>query len=109
MTEQLQLDATRAMAGARDLMAAGKHFKGLRDSDGAEIAALSTKPPWGSDDIGAAFERTYRGLERQALDGWAKLAAYVEGLGAAAAQTVHNNQQTDAAAAGRLNRVRRSA
>jgi hypothetical protein len=93
--DQLNLDPVRAMAGARDMVSAGKHLKSLRDSDGGAIAAASAKPPWGSDEIGGAFEKTYRKLEQQTLGSWEKLAAYVEGLGYAVAQTVNNNVQTD--------------
>ena len=99
---QLNLDPQRAMAGARDLAAAGKQLKTLRQSDGAEIAAASAKPPWGNDDIGAAFEKTYRTLEQQTLTSWEKLGAYLEGLGYAAAQTVNNNIQADGEAGARV-------
>jgi hypothetical protein len=99
---QLFLDPQRTMAGARDLVAAGKEMKSLRDSDGGEIAAASAKPPWGKDDIGNAFEKTYRTLEQQTLGSWEKLAAYVQGLGYAAGQTVNNNMQADADAGTRV-------
>jgi hypothetical protein len=99
---QLYLDPQRAMAGARDMVSAGKQLKSLRGSDGGEISAASAKPPWGSDDIGSAFEKTYRKLEQQTLSSWEKLAAYVEGLGYAAAKTVNDNVQTDGAAGTRV-------
>jgi hypothetical protein len=102
---QLNLDPQRAMGGARDLAAAGKNLKSLRDSAGGEISASSAKPPWGSDDIGAAFEKTYRKLEQQTLTSWEKLAAYVEGLGYAAAQTVNNNMQADGEAGTRVHKA----
>jgi len=103
--EQLYLEPTRAMAGARDMQAAGRRLKELRNTTGAEIAALSAKPPWGNDDVGAAFEKTYRTAEQQTLDAWEKLAAYLEGLGAAVALTVQRNMQTDAGAADRISRA----
>lgn len=106
---ELQLDPQRAMGGARDLVAAGKHFKELHARDGADIAAASAKPPWGNDDIGAAFEKTYRAMEQQTLRNWEKLAAAVEGFGNAAAQTVHNNVQADDAAAARVRQSWKSA
>ncbi|PZM96002.1 MAG: hypothetical protein DIU79_06130 [Actinobacteria bacterium] len=105
MADQLYLDPTRATTAARDLSAAGKRLKDLRDSDGAEIAALSSKPPWGNDDVGAAFEQTYRTVERQVLDAWENLSAYIEGLGAAVTLTVQRNLQTDIDAAGRIGRA----
>jgi hypothetical protein len=100
--DQLYLDPARAMDGARDMVSAGKELKSLRDSDGAAIAAASAKPPWGNDEIGGAFEKTYRKLEQQTLGSWEKLAAYVQGLGYAAGQTVNNNLQTDADAGTRV-------
>jgi len=100
--DQLYLDPRRAMTAARDLVSAGEHFRSLRERDGAAIAAASAKPPWGSDDIGAAFEKTYRKLEQQTLSGWEKLAQYVQGLGYAAGKTVNDNVQTDAESAKRV-------
>jgi hypothetical protein len=99
---QLSLDPQRAFGGARDMVSAGKHLKDLHSSDGAEIKSLSAGPPWGNDEIGAAFEKTYRTLEQQTLQSWERLAAYVEGLGYAVAQSVNNNVQTDGAAANRV-------
>jgi hypothetical protein len=107
--DQLYLDPRRAMAGARDLVSAGEHLKSLRDADGTEIAAASAKPPWGNDEIGGAFEKTYRKLEQQTLTSWEKLALYVQGLGFAAGQTVNNNLHTDADAATRVRGTWKSA
>lgn len=106
---ELHLDPQRAMAGARDMVSAGQHLKGLRDSDGGRIAAASASKPWGSDDIGSAFEKTYRKLEQQTLSSWEKLATYVQGLGYAAAQTVNNNMQADAEAGNRVRDTWKSA
>jgi hypothetical protein len=106
---QLHLDPQRALAGARDLSAAGKQLSALRDADGGRIAAASAGPPWGNDDIGAAFEKTYRVLERQTLASWEKLAAYLEGLGNAAAHTVNNNLQADVEAGTRVRGTWKSA
>jgi hypothetical protein len=106
---QLWLDPQRAFGGARDLVYAGKHLKALHDGDGERIKATSTGPPWGNDDIGAAFEKTYRVLEEQTLSSWEKLAAYVEGLGYAVAQSVNNNMQSDGAAGTRVRGTWKSA
>jgi hypothetical protein len=99
---RLWLDPQRALGGARDMVSAGKNLKQLHSGDGAEIKSLSTGPPWGSDEIGAAFEKTYRTLEQQTLQSWERLAAYVEGLGYAVAQSVNNNVQADGEAANRV-------
>lgn len=106
---ELRLDPQRAMGGARDLVSAGKHLKELRTRDGEAIAEASAKPPWGNDDIGAAFEKTYRRMEQQTLLNWNKLAEAVEGFGHAAAQTVHNNVQADGEAAVRVDQSWKSA
>lgn len=99
---EIHLDPQRAMAGARDLISSGKHLTSLRAADGERIAEASARPPWGSDDIGDAFEKTYRQLERQTLTSWRNLAAYVEGLGYAAAQTVNNTMEADGEAGARV-------
>jgi hypothetical protein len=107
--DQLYLDPQRAMAAARDLVSAGEHLKSLRDRDGAAIAAASAKPPWGSDEIGSAFEKTYRKLEQQTLSSWEKIAQYVMGLGYAGGKTVNDNLHTDADAATRVRGTWKSA
>ena len=86
--DRLNLDPQRAMAAARDLASAGKQMKQQRTSKGGEIAAKSEARPWGKDDIGAAFEKTYRNFETQMLKSWEGLAGYVEGLGSAVGQAV---------------------
>ncbi|HYN93199.1 MAG TPA: hypothetical protein VES42_05080 [Pilimelia sp.] len=92
---QLYLDPQRAMQGARDMASAGQSLKSLRDSAGAQITSASAKPPWGKDDIGAAFEKEYRKIEQQTLTSWEGLARYITGLGFTVAQTVNNNVQAD--------------
>jgi hypothetical protein len=99
---QLWLDPERAMAGARDMALAGRELTAIQDRSGAEITEASAKPPWGNDDIGAAFEKTYRVLEQQTLTSWEKLAQYVQGLGYLVAETVNRNMQTDGEAGVRV-------
>jgi hypothetical protein len=100
--DQLHLDPRRATTAARDLASAGAHLGTLRDRDGAAIAAASAKPPWGSDEIGSAFEKTYRKLEQQTLSSWEKIAQDVQGLGYAGGKTVSDTLHTDAEAATRV-------
>ncbi|WDZ86974.1 hypothetical protein [Micromonospora cathayae] len=102
---QLWLDPERARRGGTDLSLAGRAVKAKRDGLGAEIAAASAQKPWGKDDIGAAFEKTYRGFEATLLRAWDGLGRHIEGLGADVVQSVKANVETDAANAGRLNRV----
>jgi hypothetical protein len=100
--DELWLDPQRAYQGAKDLAATGKNMKSQKDSLGGQIAAGSAKPPWGNDDIGAAFEQNYRKLETQFLEGWEKIAGYVEGLGYAAAQAVTDTMAADQRASQRI-------
>ena len=53
--------------GGADMVAAGKALKGLRTGPGAKIAAASAGSPWGTDDIGTAFEKKYRPVEQAML------------------------------------------
>lgn len=102
---QLWLDPGRARRGGTDLSFAGRAVKAKRDGLGAEIAAASAQRPWGRDDIGAAFEKTYRGIEATLLRAWDGLGRHIDGLGADVVQSVRANVETDAANAGRLDRV----
>ena len=107
--DELQLDPERALAGARDMVAAAKDMKGQRTDLGGKIAAASAGRPWGYDDIGAAFEKTYRGFEEKMLASWENLAGYVGGLGYATAQSVQASTQTDGEAGNRVRNTWKSA
>ncbi|GAB3945298.1 hypothetical protein GCM10027614_36840 [Micromonospora vulcania] len=61
---QLWLDPSRARRGGADLALAGEAVTARRAAEGGEIEAASGARPWGRDDIGAAFERSYRGSSR---------------------------------------------
>jgi len=107
--DEIQLDPQRAMGGARDMISAAKSMQGQRTSLGGKIAAASADRPWGKDDIGAAFEKTYRNFEQQMLKSWENLAGYVGGLGSAAAQSVQASMQTDGEAGNRVRKTWKSA
>jgi hypothetical protein len=98
----LRPDAAEALAGARRLSAAGRDFAAQRDHAGVALAAASAAPPWGRDDAGRAFDRRYRPVERQVLDAWEQLAAYVESLGEAAGRSVRDTFGADASTPGQL-------
>jgi hypothetical protein len=108
MAEELWLDPDRVTSGGRDLAAAGKHLTSERFGAGAELASISGQRPWGSDEIGSAFEKNYRPIEQQVLLAWEKLGAYVEGLGDAVAETVRDATQTDHHAAVQVERTYRN-
>ncbi|SCL35359.1 hypothetical protein GA0074692_4072 [Micromonospora pallida] len=102
---QLWLDPQRARRGGADLSLAGRAVRARRDGLGAEIATASAQRPWGRDDIGGAFERTYRGLEATVLRAWEGLGRHIEGLGADVVRSVNANVETDTGNAGRFDRV----
>lgn len=104
---QLRLDPDRARRGGVDLSLAGRAVKAQRDRLGGEIAAASASQPWGRDDIGGAFEKTYRSFEATLLRAWDGLGRHVEGLGADVVRSVDASVATDNANAGRLGRVSR--
>ena len=68
--------------------------------------AASAAPPWGADEYGRSFEKQYRPIERQVMDAWQQLAAYVEGLGDAGVLSVQDNLGADADAERRFRRRR---
>jgi hypothetical protein len=104
---RLYLDPTVVLDGARNLTAAGIHFRAEHRSTGLAIAADTAARPWGKDDIGASFEKNYRPIEQQVLQAWAQLGEYLEGLGDAAAATVGDNQGADQEASVRVTRAYR--
>ena len=99
---QLWLDPQRAYRAGQDLTHAGKAIGAQRTGLGAEIAAASAGQPWGSDDIGAAFEKGYRPAEQVLMQAWEKIGAYVEGLGAAVCKSVSDSVATDAESGTRI-------
>lgn len=99
---QLYLDPQRAIDGGRNLAAAGKHLATGRNTSGAELMGLSAGKPWGTDDIGNAFNKEYAPMEQKVMSAWLQLAEYIEGLGEAAVQSAHQNVQTDDAAGTRV-------
>lgn len=105
--DELILDPQRAHHAAIDLGHAGKAVTTERDSLGSRIAAASADRPWGKDEIGAAFERTYRGYETSILETWRRVGKYVEGLGANAATSVRSSVETDSAAGQRIGQTYR--
>jgi hypothetical protein len=104
---RLHLDAKVALDGARNLTAAGRHYRALLTGPGADVAEVTGKRPWGADDIGQSFETNYRPIEQQVFQAWEQLARYVEGLGEAAAASVADNQQADQESGMRVTRAYR--
>ncbi|WP_229399662.1 hypothetical protein [Micromonospora okii] len=102
---QLWLDPGRARRGGADLTSAGEAVTARRQQVGGAIAAASAARPWGRDDIGAAFEKQYRGFEEILLRVWAGVGRAVEGLGEDVVRSVDNSTQTDARSAGRFDRI----
>jgi len=88
-----RLDPDLVASAGRDLAAAGTHLTEQRSEAGAEVAALSGARPWGTDDIGEAFERTYRPIEQQVLRAWEKLGGHVTELGDAVAVRVERTDR----------------
>ena len=105
MGDQLWLDPQRARRGGADLASAGAEVSARRQRVGGEIEAGSAGRPWGRDDIGAAFERSYRGFEQTVLRVWDGVGRHLEGLGADVVRSVDATMRTDAANAGRIDRV----
>ena len=101
---RLYLDPAEAGTGARNLVAAGQDYRELLDGTGRELADASGRRPWGSDDIGQAFEKNYRPIEQQVFGAWRQVAEYVQGLGEAAAASVTDNQGADAESGTRVSR-----
>ncbi|WP_434742974.1 hypothetical protein [Micromonospora sp. SH-82] len=102
---QVWLDPGRARRGGRDLGLAGAAVTARQRQAGGRIAAASAQRPWGRDDIGAAFERGYRGYEETVLRVWAGLGHRIEGLGDEVLRAVDADLRTDTASGKRLDRV----
>ena len=107
MSDPLYLDAPVALDGARNMTAAGQHYLNLLTTAGLELSDAAHRRPWGSDDIGQAFENNYRPIEQQVFEAWGKLGDYVMGLGDAVAASVADNQQADRESGMRVTRAYR--
>ncbi|WP_422738417.1 hypothetical protein ACN263_03705 [Micromonospora sp. WMMD729] len=99
---QLWLDASRARRGGADLALSGEAVTARRAAEGGEIEAASGTRPWGRDDIGAAFERSYRGIEQTVLRAWAGVGQRLTELGTDVASAVDASMRTDQSSAVRL-------
>ena len=77
MSDRLYLDAKVALDGARNLTGAGQHYLNLLTTTGLQLSDQTQRRPWGTDDIGQAFETNYRPVEQQVFEAWGKLADYV--------------------------------
>lgn len=107
MSDRLYLDAKVALDGARNLTGAGQHYLNLLTTTGLQLSDQTQRRPWGSDDIGQAFESNYRPIEQQVFEAWGKLADYVMELGEAVAASVADNQQADEESGMRVTRAYR--
>jgi hypothetical protein len=107
MSDRLYLDAKVALDGARDLTGAGRHYLDLLTTTGRGLSDQTHRRPWGSDDIGQAFESNYRPIEQQVFEAWGKLADHVMELGAAVAASMADNQQADEESGMRVTRAYR--
>ncbi|MFI0792967.1 hypothetical protein ACH4OY_09735 [Micromonospora rubida] len=102
---QLWLDPGRARRGGADLTSAGEAVTARRAQVGDRIAAAGAARPWGCDDIGAAFEKQYRGFEGTLLRAWAGVGRSLKNLGEDVVRSVDNSVEADARTAGRLDRI----
>ncbi|MBM0279990.1 hypothetical protein [Micromonospora tarensis] len=102
---QLWLDPSRARRGGADLALAGEAVTARRAAEGGAIEAASGASPWGRDDIGAAFERNYRGFEQTVLRAWAGVGQRLTELGGDVTRAVDASVRTDGASAARLGRA----
>ncbi|PWR07419.1 hypothetical protein DKT68_19210 [Micromonospora acroterricola] len=102
---QLWLDPSRARRGGADLALAGEAVTARRAADGGEIEAASGARPWGRDDIGAAFERNYRGIEQTVLRAWTGVGHRLTELGTDVIGAVDASVHTDGTSAARLGRA----
>ena len=102
---QLWLDPARARRGGADLASSGAAVTARRAAEGGEIETASGDRPWGRDDIGAAFERNYRGIEQTVLRAWAGVGHRLTELGSAVVRAVDASMRTDRASATRLDRA----
>ncbi|MDG4808007.1 hypothetical protein O7634_14720 [Micromonospora sp. WMMD1120] len=102
---QLWLDPQRARRAGADLALAGEAVTARRAVEGGAIEAASGVRPWGRDDIGAAFERTYRGYEQTVLRAWAGVGQRLTELGGDVVRAVDASVRTDEANAARVGRA----
>jgi hypothetical protein len=93
--QDLWLDPQSADHSGRDLALSGEAIIAERNMLGAAIRNAGSSPPWGTDDIGAAFEKNYRPFESSIMEAWLSVGRYVESLGAGVVQAVSESVGTD--------------
>ncbi|MFR9777395.1 hypothetical protein ACL02O_15225 [Micromonospora sp. MS34] len=102
---QIWLDPDRARRGGADLTLAGEAVSTSGREIGGAIAEASARRPWGRDDIGAAFEKQYRGYEEMLLKAWEVLGRSLQELGTDVARSVAATVETDGANARQLGEI----
>ncbi|MFE9688699.1 hypothetical protein [Micromonospora sp. NPDC005806] len=102
---QIWLDPDRASRGGADLAMAGEAISAARSEVGGEVAQASARRPWGRDEIGAAFEKQYRGFEETLLRAWENLGRSIHGLGADVVRSVVATIETDESNARQLGEI----
>jgi hypothetical protein len=100
--QDLWLDPQSAGHSGRDLASSGQAIVAERQTLGAAIRNASSSPPWGNDDIGAAFEKNYRTFETSIMEAWLNVGRYVESLGDGVVQAVAESVTTDSANAQKI-------
>jgi hypothetical protein len=87
------------------LTSAGQELINLLGSTGAQIAADAAARPWGSDEIGQAFEAGYRPAEEQFFAALGALGGAVRTLGEQVTAVVAELGETDKGAEIRVGRA----
>jgi len=105
MSDGVRLDPAVTGAGAADLTGAGQELINLLGTAGAQIAADTQARPWGSDEIGKAFDQGYRPGEQQFLTALGALGDYLRTLGEQVTAVVAEAEETDRQAGVRVRRA----
>jgi len=98
----IELDPARGIHSGRRLADAAARIAHVRDTVGAGIEAAHEAKPWGDDDLGTTFAKTYSDAASRLLDAWREATKRTIQLGEDVETAVNTMLATDEAAAERI-------
>ena len=104
MSDHVSLDPVAVAAGGAALFAAGQALGELLADTRTTVISATAAHPWGTDEIGRAFDDGYRPAEQQVLASFEAMVRQVRALGEQVQAVVTELQATDQTAGVRVER-----
>jgi hypothetical protein len=107
MTDHVAADLPALAAGGAHLFEAGEALGDLLAGTRTTLVSATAARPWGSDEIGSAFDAGYRPAEQGVLAAFEAMARRVRALGEQVEAVAAELQETDREAGVRVTRAYR--